>query len=507
MGGGVGPGRTLGRYVVESELGAGGFATVYRARDTVLDRPVALKVLDPAAHRNPTVARRFLHEGRAVARLDHAAIVPVYDAGEDDGLLWLAMRLVVGRSLGEALDGGRRFDHDEVGALVARIGPALDHAHALDVVHRDVKPSNILLEGDDPARAWLADFGIAATARTAGRYTTGALGTAAYMAPEQIRPSDVGPPADVYSLGCVAFELVTGRRPFPGEDHVALLMAHATQSLPPTGDAGLDRVFARAMAKAAADRPSSGGALAAELRAALDRSRGGAGSAGPSTQPLPPPPPARRAPPSPGPPGRRPPPPPPSPRPESAPSHPPTVAYPPPPEPARSQPPTVAYPARPAGPSPRGRGAAVRSLAVGVVVLAVAAGAVLVVSLTRGDDSGTRSCDDAGVCFTLPPGWAVGAVEPGRVSLERDGRPVAAYSHGPGASADPVAALDDADPAVCGAEARAARVGDTDGARCPGAGGGAAALTFAADRRWLVTVDAGVPEDEAEALFAGFEFG
>jgi serine/threonine-protein kinase len=275
------PGRTLGRYVVESAIGAGGFATVFRAVDTVLGRPVALKVLDPVAQRDATVARRFLREGRAVASLDHHAIVPVYDAGEDDGLLWLAMRLIEGRSLAEVLDGGRRPTGDEVVALVDRIGPALDHAHGQGVVHRDVKPSNILLESGDPARAWLADFGIAATARTARRYTTGMLGTAAYMAPEQARPHEVGPPADVYSLGCVVFELVTGRRPFPGDDHVALLMAHATLRVPPTGDARLDRVLARALAKDPAARPPSGAALAGELRAAVAAGRHAPAPSGP----------------------------------------------------------------------------------------------------------------------------------------------------------------------------------------------------------------------------------
>ena len=291
-------GREMGRYRIESIIGSGGFATVYRAIDLALERPIALKVVDPAAHRNPTIGRRFVLEGRAVASLDHPAIVPVYDAGENDGVLWMAMRLIAGGSLDDALVAGRRFTFEQVAAVVARIGDALDHAHGHGIVHRDVKPSNILLEQNDPARAWLADFGIAATTRTAGRYTTGALGTAAYMAPEQARPSSVGPPADLYSLGCVAYELLTRRRPFPGDDYVELLLAHASHPVPPTVWPRVDAFLQRALAKDPSARPASGAAFAGELRRALvetERARRPA----PPPQPSPrrPPPPSSPAPP------------------------------------------------------------------------------------------------------------------------------------------------------------------------------------------------------------------
>jgi serine/threonine protein kinase len=262
-------GHTVGRYHIESVIGTGGFATVYRAVDTALERPVALKVVDPSAHRSPTIGRRFILEGRAVASLNHPAVVPVYDTGEHDGVLWLAMRLIEGRSLDDVLAGGRRFRHEEICPIVERIGAALDHAHERGIVHRDVKPSNILLEHDDPARAWLTDFGIAATARTAGLYTTGVIGTAAYMAPEQSKPSEVGPPADIYSLACVVYELVSGRRAFEGDDYVALLLAHATAPVPPIGQAALDALFARALAKTPDARPPSGAAFADELRTCL----------------------------------------------------------------------------------------------------------------------------------------------------------------------------------------------------------------------------------------------
>lgn len=263
-------GEQVGRYRIDSVIGRGGFASVYRAQDTVLDRPVALKMLDATALRDPTNSKRFLREGRTAANLDHAAIVPVYDAGDHEGTPWLAMRLVDGGALDQHLASGRPFAPADTLALVQRIASALDHAHGQGLVHRDVKPSNILLENGRTKTAWLTDFGIAVTARNMGLYTTGALGTAAYMAPEQARPNQAGPPADLYSLGCVTYELLTGRRPFPGEDYVALLMAHANDPVPPTGVATLDGFMERALAKTIEGRPDSGRALARDLAVALD---------------------------------------------------------------------------------------------------------------------------------------------------------------------------------------------------------------------------------------------
>jgi serine/threonine-protein kinase len=540
----VHPGQALGRYVVESAVGVGGFATVYRARDTVLDRPVALKVLDPRAQRDPTAVRRFLLEGRAVASLEHPAIVPVYDAGQDGELLWIAMRLIDGRTLAAVLDDSRRLSPQQVAALVDRIGPALDRAHAQGVVHRDVKPSNILLEDDDPTRAWLADFGIAATARTVGRYTTGTLGTAAYMAPEQARPSEVGPAADVYSLACVVFELVAGHRPFPGDDHIGLLMAHRTDPVPTTGDADLDAVLARALAKAPADRHPSGASLAADLRTALGVPRGGvtapagpgapafaaalpapgedatvlsaagdgqdatvlsaagddqdatvlAADAGALRAPtvadartmqyatVPPPPPGAA-------PGHRPVPPAPASR---APGRGGGRAGPPPP-----RDPTVTR---------RGRSRARRTLGVGVALLALAGGAAAWAS-AGGDGGGTRQCDAAGLCVTLPEGWKVRTVEPGRVTLERYGDPAATYTNEPAPTNDPVAALAGADSADCTGDAQATRVGGADGAHCSAADGGMSVAAIDGGALWVVTVAGQVPDDEADALVGSLSFG
>ena len=552
MSGDVELGRVLGRYVIESAIGAGGFATVYRARDTSLGRPVALKVLDPRAHRNPTVARRFVNEGRAVASLDHPAIVPVYDAGEQDDLLFMAMRLVGGRSLEEALADGRRFDPTEIAALADRVGSALDHAHAQGIVHRDVKPSNILLEDDDPALAWLADFGIAVTARTAGRYTTGTLGTAAYMAPEQARPSEVGPAADVYSFACVVYELVASRRPYDGDDHVALLMAHAGEPVPATGDEQVDAVLGRALAKTPGDRHASASAFAAELRRVLLRPGGPTLpaavpasppdlAAGPGADGAPAVPPvsalaadatvvspeadAHHAPTVADhsdrtmayAPVRPPLPPPPGVSPGASPARPTSPSAPPLPPPGRRpSPPVSRLPRLPAATLPpprdptvtrRGRSRAHRNLVFGLVALAVAGGAVAVsLALGDGGGGGNRQCDEAGLCLTLPERWSIGAVEPGRVGLERDGVPVGAYTHEASTSTGADGVLSGGRDVDCADPPSAATVAGAAGARCDTTDGGVAVAAIEGGRQWVVTLSGDVPGGEADELIDGLDF-
>lgn len=545
----------MGRYLVESVIGTGGFATVYRATDTALQRAVALKVVDPAAHRSPTIGRRFLLEGRAVASLSHPAVVPVFDAGEDDGVLWLAMRLIDGCSLDHAFQAGRRFRPEDVIAVVERIGAALDHAHGHGIVHRDVKPSNILLEGNDPARAWLTDFGIAATARTAGLYTTGALGTAAYMAPEQSRPSEVGPPADLYSLACVAYEMLADRRPFPGDDYVALLFAHATAAVPPTGHLEVDALMARALAKQPDARPVSGAALTEELRAALalgpsgdgratGASRDGheaVGEAGAdvdepaSTKPVPsrllaagvvptvvdhepdvtvidhrddtlvypkPPPPAapprQHRPPQqhrPAPPARRP-------LPPVRGSTPRAAAPPQWPPPPRD--PTVAR---------RSRRLGRRRLLIGIVVLLVAASAAAGAYVQLEVDASTqRIVDDAGVSYEVPDSWGR-EVAPGIVTWTVDDQVVATVSHEEVDANDGDATSFLAGRATCLVDPVGAEVDGADSvALCdnPDDGGESApAVTLGAltgDRFWEIAVQPGVPEDERADFLASLTF-
>ncbi|MGH2950267.1 MAG: serine/threonine-protein kinase, partial [Solirubrobacteraceae bacterium] len=264
-------GRTLGGYRVDALLGRGAFGWVYRAHQLSLDRTVALKVLDPVVARNPDAARRFDREGRSAASLDHPAIVEVFDADSSGGLHYLAMQLIDGIALDELLR-RRRLAPGELGAMMVRIAPALDHAHARGVVHRDVKPANILLEQGNPARAWLGDFGIAVSVRVAGALSTATVGTAHYMAPEQLEPARVGPASDQYSLACVAYEALTGRRPFGtgnGDDVMAVLLAHRADPVPPTGSPALDAVFRTALAKSPADRYPT----VRDFAAALDRAR------------------------------------------------------------------------------------------------------------------------------------------------------------------------------------------------------------------------------------------
>jgi ABC-type transport system substrate-binding protein len=261
-------GRRLGGFQLRERLGRGGFATVWRADQLRLDREVAVKVLDADVARNPDAARRFEREGRAAASLDHPNIVPVYEAGDEDGIVYLAMRLVDGPSLEEVLASEGHLNDDQLAWLVEPLAAALDHSHQRGLVHRDVKPSNILIDDDN---VWLSDFGIAATTRDAGRYTTGTIGTAAYMAPEQAQQGDIGGQADLYSLGCVVFECVTGHLPFDRDDLVAMLMAHVNDPVPPCGRPELDGFFQRAMAKDPAERFESGAAFVASLRSALGR--------------------------------------------------------------------------------------------------------------------------------------------------------------------------------------------------------------------------------------------
>lgn len=260
-------GRRLGGFELIEPIGEGSFGSVWRARQVRLDRDVAVKVLDPLVARDPTAARRFEREGRSAASLDHPAIVPVYEAGDDDGLYYLAMRLVDGETFAGVIDREAPIPHEAVIDVLAPIANALDAAHAAGLVHRDVKPANILIERGRP---YLSDFGIAASARELGRYTTGSIGTAEYMSPEQARGDEVDHRSDLYALGCVAFHALTGRSPFARDDVVATLLAHTADPVPPTGDLALDSFFATALAKDPDDRFESGAEFMAAFGGRID---------------------------------------------------------------------------------------------------------------------------------------------------------------------------------------------------------------------------------------------
>lgn len=265
-------GRRVGRYEVLTLLGRGGMAAVYRARDTALQRDIALKVLYPQYAADPEQLARFRREAVLAARLDHPNIVPIYDVGEADGLTFIAMKLITGRSLAERLRLFGPLLPAELLPIIDQIAAALDYAHAREVIHRDIKPANILLDG---TQAVLTDFGIARALDTPGLTSTGALiGTPEAMAPEQIRGDRIDGRADVYALGVLIFRCLTGRPPYQGSVQ-DILLSHLEQSPPALRQFAsdlperLDDLLRRAMAAHPDDRYASAGMLAQDLREVL----------------------------------------------------------------------------------------------------------------------------------------------------------------------------------------------------------------------------------------------
>jgi len=242
-------GSTLAGYRLEGLIARGGMGVVYRATQLALERPVALKVIAPHLAGDSGFRERFLRESRLAARLEHPGAVPVYDAREEDGELIVAMRLIAGGDLKRRIAARGSLPPAEAVALLGQVAEALDAAHAAGIVHRDVKPHNILLEGD---RAYLTDFGLAKALGESGVLSgVSVAGTAEYMSPEQWRGREVGPAADVYSLGCVLYEAVTGVVPF----------ARGAADAKPEMPRGLDAVVERAVAKDPAERYGSAGAM------------------------------------------------------------------------------------------------------------------------------------------------------------------------------------------------------------------------------------------------------
>jgi hypothetical protein len=260
-----------GRYRLEAPLGRGGMATVWRARDTRLERPVAVKIMDHAGLDDPVAAERFDREAHTVARLTNPNIVAVYDVGTHDGDPYLVMELVDGATVAQLVADGP-LPAAQVVSIAEQICAALEAAHAAGVVHRDIKPANIMVTGD--GRVKVCDFGIARHAYAAAQALTApstAVGTSAYMAPEQATGDPVDARADLYALGCVIYAMVTGGPPFVGERDIAVLYQHL-QSAPaplrsPRGDvpAALDDLVGRLLAKNPEDRPASAGKVRDEL--------------------------------------------------------------------------------------------------------------------------------------------------------------------------------------------------------------------------------------------------
>jgi serine/threonine protein kinase len=240
---------------------------VYRATDLALDRTVALKVLAEDVAGDPDFRRRFVTESKLAASLDHPNVIPIYAAGDADGVLYIAMRFVEGEDLRSILRAEGALEPRRAVRLIAQIASALDAAHAHGLVHRDVKPANVLVTADD--HVYLTDFGLSKRlAADADRTRTGMLlGTLDYIAPEQIRHDSIGPWTDVYALGCLSFHLLTGAVPFPLDSEEGKLWAHVSEPPPDLGPP-FGEALCRALAKRPRDRFPTAGALGAALVAA-----------------------------------------------------------------------------------------------------------------------------------------------------------------------------------------------------------------------------------------------
>ncbi|MDG5805655.1 serine/threonine-protein kinase [Streptomyces ossamyceticus] len=276
-------GQQIAGYRIEREIGRGGMAVVYQARDLRLDRTVALKLLAPELARNDTFRRRFTHESRVAAAIDHPHIVPVFEAGETEGVLYIAMRYVAGRDLRNLLDREGPLALTTATRITGQVASALDAAHDHGLVHRDVKPGNILVargtDSDHPEHVYLTDFGLTKKSLSLTGFTTVGqfVGTLDYVAPEQISGKPVDGRCDVYSLACVVHETLAGRPPFQRDDDMALLWAHQYDQPPPLTEqrpdlpAAVDDVLARALAKSPDDRYDSCLSFVAALRVAGTR--------------------------------------------------------------------------------------------------------------------------------------------------------------------------------------------------------------------------------------------
>ena len=274
------PGSQLAGYVIEEQVGAGGMAVVFRARDAVLGRLAALKVLSPALAADQEFRARFLRESQAVASVEEPHIIPVYGAGEVDGVLYIATKFVPGGDLADVMErAGGALEPGRAVTFIEQVAAALDAAHAAGLVHRDVKPGNILVDAV-PGRdehAYLSDFGLSKKSMAASGLTaTGTfLGTPDYCAPEQIRGLPVDGRGDQYSLACMAFALLTGNLPFRRQESMATLFAHLNDPVPPLsryrGDLppGTDAVLAHGLAKQPQERYGRCGEFAAALRETL----------------------------------------------------------------------------------------------------------------------------------------------------------------------------------------------------------------------------------------------
>ncbi len=243
----------IGRYEIKSELGRGGMATVYRAYDPSFDREVAIKVLPREMMHDPQFRSRFERELKIVAALEHPSIVPVYDVGEEDGQPYFVMRYMNGGSLAGEIEKGK-FALEDAARIVEKIAQGLSYAHKKGIVHRDLKPDNILF--DDMGVPFISDFGIAKLSESSGSLTgSGVIGTPAYMSPEQARGLDVDGRSDVYGLGVIVYQMLSGQQPYNADTPMGVVVKHITEPVPeilktlPSLPFGVDQIIKTSMAK------------------------------------------------------------------------------------------------------------------------------------------------------------------------------------------------------------------------------------------------------------------
>ena len=265
-------------YRIEQRLGRGGMGVLYLALEPGLERRVALKLIAPEAAADEVFARRFAEESKIAASIEHPNVVPIYAAGKEGGVPFIAMRYVAGADLAKRLVREGRLEPAVAVELIAQIGNGLDAIHAAGLIHRDVKPANVLLSGDETAEhAYITDFGVARNVSTeSGLTQTGRfVGTLDYVAPEQISGGEIDARVDVYALGCLLFKLLTGEVPFPKDGDAARLFAHLNDPPPapslyvPEVSMALDDVVIRAMSKTPDDRYPSAGDLGRAAQSAL----------------------------------------------------------------------------------------------------------------------------------------------------------------------------------------------------------------------------------------------
>jgi serine/threonine protein kinase len=268
------PGSTIAGYQVDHVVGAGGIGILYQARQLRLNRPVALKLVDPEVASDAVIRERLRREARTVAALDHPNVVPLYEAGEENGTVYIATRWVEGTELGALIRRDGPMEPARAARIAAQIGSALEVAHEKGLVHRDVKASNVIVTPED--HVYLTDFGLAKRAGTASGLTgmDQMLGTIDYVAPEQIEGNDPDARGDVYGLACVLFEMLTGTPPFGDQKGgMAKMWAHVNAEPPsvlqrrPEVPPALDEVIRQAMAKAPDARPTAAAFRVAVLAA------------------------------------------------------------------------------------------------------------------------------------------------------------------------------------------------------------------------------------------------